>query len=168
MYVLQRPDATERQPAVVLGLVGTGVAGEFSVPSHTTYLAGYLDAVGRHYTDEKRLCALSVALMPSMILAGLTIKTTTTVDNIVREFERDISRLLNTDPKNRLVFYLTEYFAWYKDCSATCVCEKLRLEGAGISHDHVGYRLFVDHKHAVVFLASWKDKEPSLTNPRYP
>ena len=134
------------------------MAGEFSVPSHTTYFAGYLDAVGRHYTDEKRLCALTATVMPSTILDGCAIKTATPVENVVREFERDISQFLNTDPRNRLLFYLTEYFSWYKDFSDTCVCEKLRLEGRDLSHDHIAYRLFVEHKHAVLFLAYWKDK----------
>jgi hypothetical protein len=134
------------------------MAGEFSVPSHTIYFAGYLDAVGRHYTDEKRLCSLTAAVMPSKILDRLAIRTTTPVENMVREFERDISRFLNTDPKNRLLFYLTEYFCWYKDFSDMCVCEKLRLEGGDLSHDHTAYRLFVDHKHEVLFLAYWKDK----------
>jgi hypothetical protein len=134
------------------------MAGEFSVPSHTIYFAGYLDAVGRHYTDEKRLCALIADVMPSMILDGRAIKTTTPVENMVKEFERDISQFLNTDPRNRLLFYLTEYFGWYKDFSDTCVCEKLRLEGGGLPHDHTAYRLFVDHKHEVLFLAYWKDK----------
>jgi len=137
------------------------MAGEFSfsVPSHTLRFEGYLDAVGRHYTDENRLCALTAALMPSRILGNHAIKTSTPVENMVREFERDISCFLNTDPRNRLLFYLTEYFCWYKNFSHACVCEKLRLEGGGISDDHTAYRLFVDHKYEVVFLAYWKDKE---------
>jgi hypothetical protein len=134
------------------------MAGEFSVMSHTIYFAGYLDAVGRHYTDEKRLCALTAAVMPSVILDGRTIRTTMPVENMVREFERDISQFLNTDPRNRLLFYLTEYFGWYKDFSDTCECVKLQLEGGGLPHDHTAYRLFVDHKHEVLFLAFWKDK----------
>jgi hypothetical protein len=135
------------------------MADEFSVPSHTVYFAGYLDAVGRHYTDEARLCALTATVMPSAILDGHTIKTTTLVDNMVREFERDISQFLNTDPRNRLLFYLTECFGWYKHFSDTCECERLRLEGGGLSHDHLAYRLFVNHKHEVLFLAYWKHKE---------
>ena len=130
----------------------------FSVPSHTMYFAGYLDVVGRQYTDEKRLCARTVSVMPSRILDRLAIRTTTPVENMVRDFEYDISRLLNIDPKNRLLFYPTEYFCWYKEFSDTCVCEKLRLEGCDLSHDHTAYRLFVDHKHEVIFLAYWKDK----------
>jgi len=137
------------------------MAGEFSfsVPSHTLRFEGYLDAVGRHYTDEKQLCALTAALMPSKILDNHAIKTASPVENMVREFERDISRFLNTDPRNRLLFYLTEYFCWYKDFSHACVCEKLRLEGGAISHDHIAYRLFVDRQYEVVFLAYRKDKE---------
>jgi hypothetical protein len=134
------------------------MADKFSVPSHTTYFAGYLDAVGRHFTDE-RLCVLSVSVMPSNILDGIAIRTATPIENMVRDFERDISQFLNTDPKNRLVFYLTEYFSWYKHFSGTCACEKLRLEGAGLSPDYTCYRLFVDDKHEVLFLAYWKYKE---------
>ena len=97
------------------------MAGEFSVSSHTTYFAGYLDAVGRHYTHEKRLCALTADGMPSKIRDGLVVRATTPVENMVGEFERDISQFLNIDPKSRLVFYLTEYFGWYKASSDTCV-----------------------------------------------
>ena len=132
---------------------------EFSVPLHTLFFAGYLDAVGRHYTDDKRLCALTVTDAPSKILDGYAIKTKTPVENMVREFDRDISRFLNTDPRDRLLFYLTEYFCWYKHISHTCECEKLQLEGGALSHDHIAYRLFVDHEHEVLFFAYWKDKE---------
>lgn len=131
---------------------------EFSVPSHTLYFAGYLDAVGRHYTDEQRLCALTVAVTPSKILDDYAIRTKTPVENMAREFEHDISRFLGTDPRNRLLFYLTEYLCWYEHFSDAFECEKLRLEGDGISHDHIAYRLCVDHKHEVLFLAYWKDK----------
>jgi hypothetical protein len=112
----------------------------FSVPSHTIYFAGYLDAVGRYYTDEKRLCALTVSLMPSKILDRHAIRTTTPVENMVREFERDISQFLNTDPRNRFLFYLTEYFCWYKHFSDACECEKLRLEGDGDDETASGSR----------------------------
>ena len=136
-----------------------GIASPFSVPSHTTYFADYLDAVGRHYTTDKRLCALTVAVMPCTILDGFAIKAAMPVENMVREFEQDISLFLNSDPRNRLLFYLTEYFSWYKDFSDSCICERLKLEGEGDrSQDSIVNRLFVDHRHEVVFSASWKDK----------
>ena len=131
----------------------------FAIPSHTTYLAGYLDEMVRHYTTEYRLCALTIAVMPCSILDGFAIAVASPVEDMVREFEREMSVFLNTDPRSRLLFYLTEYFSWYKDFSESCVCEKLRLEGDGLSPDAVSYRLFVNHRHEVVFVASWKDKE---------
>jgi hypothetical protein len=134
------------------------MASQFAVPSHTTYFAGYLDAVGRHYTTESRLCALTVAVMPCTLLDGLAIEVAMPVENMVREFAHDVSLFLNTDPRNRLVFYLTEYFSWYKHFSDSCICERLKLEGARRSQDSISYRLFVEHRHEVVFLGSWKDK----------
>jgi hypothetical protein len=135
---------------------------EFSIQSHTLYFAGYLDAVGRCYTDEQRLCALTVAVTPAITFDGYTIGTKTPVENMAREFEQDLSRFLSTDPRNRLLFYLTEYFCWYEHFSDTCECEKLRLEGDGISHNHIAYRLSVDHKHEVLFLAYWRDKAAGI------
>jgi hypothetical protein len=126
------------------------------VPTHTTYFAGYLDAVGRRFTDEKWLCALSVALMPSLVLDGLTIHATTPVENTVSEFQRDIADFLSTDPKSLLVFYLIEYFAWYEEVSDTCICEKLQLGGEDELSRRTAYRLFVDHKYEIIFSAYWK------------
>jgi hypothetical protein len=96
------------------------MAWEFSVPSHTTFFAGYLDAVGRHYSDERRLCAISAAVMPAEFREHLAIVNATPVDNMVRDFDRDIAKFLSTDSRNRLVFYLIEYCDWYKQFSDTC------------------------------------------------
>lgn len=135
------------------------MSSEFTVPSHTLYFAGYLDAVGRHYTDEKRLCVLTVTVRPSKILDGYMIKAKAPVENMAREFEHDISRFLNTDPRDRLLFYLTEHFCWYDHFSDTCECERLRLEGNSLSHEYIAYRLSVDHEHEVLFFAYWNDKD---------
>ena len=130
---------------------------QFYVPTHTTYFSGYLDAVGRHFTDEKRLCALSIALMPSTAFDGLAVLSATPVEKMIREFERDIADFLNIDPRSRLVFYLIEYFAWYEEFSATCVCEKLQFGGEDNFSRHFAYRLFVDHRYEVIFLAHWRN-----------
>ncbi len=148
-------DNDPRRPLAPPGL--DNMPAQFSVPTHTTYFAGYLDATGRHFTDEKRLCALSVALMPSQILDGLTILGFTPVANPIREFERDIADFLGADPKSRLAFYLIEYFTWYKEFSNTCVCEKLQVGGGHDVLRRIAYRLFVDDKYEVIFLAYWKD-----------
>ena len=134
------------------------MAGEFSVPSHTTYFAGYLDAVGRKYSIQGRLCSLTAHVMPTLLLDEFRIESATHVDRMTVQFEQDISRFLNADPKDPLVFYLVEYFGWYDDFSDTCTCEKLVLAGGGLSDDYVAYRLVVNGEHEVVFLASWDQR----------
>jgi hypothetical protein len=140
------------------------MAGDFSVPSHTTFFAGYLDAVGRHYSDDSRLCAITAAVLPAELLEGLAIISATPVENMVQEFDRDIAEFLNADPRSRLLFYLMDYFDWYKQFSDTCLCEKLRLKGRDLPDDHIAYRLSIDHKHEVLFLGYWKDKGATPIN----
>ena len=65
--------------------------GEFSVPSHTIFFDGYLDAVGRHFTDDRRLCALTAAVTPSRILERLSIVSATPVEDMTKAFDRDIA-----------------------------------------------------------------------------
>ena len=131
------------------------MAAEFSVSSHTTYFAGYLDAVGRQFSTAARRCDLAAQLMPSAMLDGIEVKSAMPVEKMVVDFEREISRFLNADPRNPLVFYLTEYFGWYDDFSDACTCEKLTLEGGQLSPDYFAYRLQVNHEYEVVFVASW-------------
>ena len=139
--------------------------GEFSVPSHTTFFDGYLDAVGRHYTDDRRLCALTTTVTPSRILERLSIVSTTPVEDMVKAFDRDIAHFLNTDSRNRLVFYLIEYFAWYKEFSNICECESVQFRGEDFPLEHIAYRLFIDKTHEVLFLAYWKDKDDMPRTP---
>jgi hypothetical protein len=131
---------------------------DFSVPSHTTYFAGYLDAVGRQFSAASRRCDLAVQMMPSTMLDGISVKAAVPVEKMVVDFERDISRFLGANPRNPLVFYLIEYFGWYEDFSDACSCEKLTLEGGELSPDHFAYRLRVSHEHEVIFLASWRSR----------
>jgi hypothetical protein len=136
------------------------MAESISVPAQTTFFAGYLDAVGRHYTDDQRLCALTAILATSggSRASGTKVTVVGPVENMVKEFEREISRFLSTDPRKRLVFYLTEYFCWYRDFTSSCVCQRVTLEGEGITDEQLGFRLYIDNEHEVLFLAYWKDK----------
>ena len=130
----------------------------FSVPSHTTFFDGYLDAVGRQYTDDQRLCALTVRVAPhGSPLEGLAVLNATPVENMVREFQSDIARFLNADPKQRLLFYLIEYFCWYGEFSTRCECHRVKIEGEGVTDEQIGFRLNVNDEHDVVFLGYWRD-----------
>jgi hypothetical protein len=133
------------------------MAFEFSVPTHTTFFSGYLDAVGRQYTNE-RLCALTVRMAPTgSPIEGLSVSNAAPVENMVKEFQADISRFLNADPKQRIVFYLVDYFCWYKEFSSSCDCYRVMVRGEGITDEQIGFRLNVDNEHDVVFLGYWRD-----------
>ena len=125
------------------------------MPAHTTYFAGYLDAVGRQYSTKSRLCSLTVHVMPTLLLDGISVEAAQPVEKMTVDFEREIARFLDANPRDPLIFYLTEYFGWYEDFADTCTCEKLSLEGGALSPDYFAYRLNVNQEHEVVFLASW-------------
>ena len=131
------------------------MAVEFSVPSHTTFFSGYLDAVGRQFSTRARRCDLVARESPSNVLDGIALKAAAPIEKMVVDFERNISRFLSADPRTPIVFYLTEYFGWYDDFSDVCTCERLTLEGGDLSPDHFAYRLQVNNEHEVIFLASW-------------
>jgi len=76
---------------------------------------------------------------------------------MVREFQSDISRFLNADPKQRLLFYLIEYFGWYRDFSTRCECQRVKIGGEGVTGEQIGFRLNVNGEHDVVFLGYWRD-----------
>src|ERR1700742_4584069 len=92
---------------------------QFSVADHAIFFNGYLDAVGRHYSDDKRLCALSAALAPSDFLQQLSISSRAPVSDMTRDFDREVSALLATDSSVRLIFYLVEYFEWFREFSSS-------------------------------------------------
>jgi Sigma-70 factor, region 1.1 len=115
--------------------------------------------VGRHYTDEKRLCAISATVLPAEFMERREIVSATPVDDMVRVFQGDIVTFLNADPRNRLVFYLIEYFDWFKQFSDNCVCERVRVTGEGFPNEHIAYRLLINHTYEVLFLAYWMDKD---------
>jgi hypothetical protein len=131
------------------------MAAEFSVSSHTTYFAGYLDAVGRQFSTASQRCNLAVQVMPSTMLDRFSVKSAHPVERMIGDFQHDICKFLGADPKAPLLFYLIEYFSWYNHFSDVCSCEKLSLEGEGLSPDHFAYRLKVNNQSEVVFLASW-------------
>jgi len=134
---------------------------EIPTKDHMHYFAGYLDAVTRLYTTEKILYASAVILIPnnSSIEDQLDAK-------IIKEdkfqkmviFEKDISSFLSVDPKERMIFYLTEYFLWFKEFSNSCVCKKYVLSGNNIPDNHLVYKLFVNEKHHIIIYLSKSKK----------
>jgi len=130
---------------------------QISVPKHTRFFDGYLDAVGRVYTTDKLLYGLSAQIIPknSSIEALLNAKIIYSEDikEMTVAFEKSVSDLLKSDPRERLVFYMVEYFSWFEEYTHSCECTSVKLAGKDIPSDHIGYSLKVNDKYNVlVFL----------------
>jgi len=127
---------------------------EISVPEHTIYFNGYLDAVGRVYTTDSTLYVLSALIISedSSLENQLEAKIVESneVKDIVRDFESGVSELLKTDPRERLIFYLVEYFSWFEEYTKSCKCVSYKLEGENIPPNHIAYTLNVNNKYNVL------------------
>ena len=109
------------------------------------YFDGYLDAVGRQFSTNETLVALSSRVLDGQvsiedILSSNEYKFIAAENNEIN-FEEDISTFLVTDPRERLLFYLVEYFEWFKQFSETYSCEKLHLSGDNAPDKYLGYLL---------------------------
>lgn len=90
---------------------------KFNPKRHTTFLAGYMDAVGRAFTTENVLYNLTSRWLSSdegfeEILNG-KIGHRQAVQNWSKEFHTSCTNFLGTDGRDRLTFYLIEYICWY-------------------------------------------------------
>ena len=133
-----------------------------SVPEHTIYFSGYLDAVGRQYTTEDYLYCLNVRLIDDASIQselGLSIVKCSDVADMVVDFETSISKILNTDPRERVIFYLIEYFMWYRDHFEKCVVKKLILQGDNLPENHLAYKLIINDSFEVLFLCFITEKQ---------
>ncbi len=140
---------------------------------HMQYFAGYLDAVTRFYTTGKILYASAVILISDQSsieeeLDARIIKEEKLKKMVI--FEKDISSFLDADSKERMLFYLTEYFLWFEDFSDSCECVKYVLSGKNIPTNHLAYKLLVNEKHHIIIYLSESKKaassKESLPTPR--
>ena len=132
-----------------------------SIPEHTIYFDGYLDAVGRQYTTDEYLYCLNAYLINNSSLQkdfGLSIVESSTVKDMVVEFEKSISKMLNVDPRERLIFYMIEYFMWYQEYTEKCIVQKLVLKGDDLPDNHLAYKLSINDSYEVLFLCHISQK----------
>ena len=90
----------------------------FDPKNHTTFLAGYMDAVGRAFTTDKILYNLTARWLSvdegfEDILNG-NISRRQSVNNWPKDFHISCADFLGTDGRDRLTFYLIEYICWYE------------------------------------------------------
>ena len=126
---------------------------DINVKEHTIFLNGYMDAVGRFYTNDKELVGITVQELENKTTLeeqlDCTIKSTNEVEDITIDFEKTISGFLNVDPRERMIFYLTEYVMWYKEFTKSLKCYKHELIGENIPTIHAAYTLEVNNKHKI-------------------
>lgn len=131
---------------------------QISVPEHTRFFDVFLDAVRRIYTTDDLLYGLSAWIIPknSSIEALLNAKViySENIKEITVAFEKSTSDLLQSDPRERLIFYLVEYFSWFIKFTHSCECTSVKLEGKDILLKHIAYLLKINDKYKVsVFLS---------------
>lgn len=105
---------------------------ELSVPEHVTFLAGYMDAVGRVLTTDSDLFALTArsarATLDGDLVLGAAVRTRSFVENWSKEFGSLVDDFLGMDQRSRLGFYLIDYICWFKEFTGTAKCFKLDCE----------------------------------------
>ncbi len=136
---------------------------EFSIKEHTVYFAGYLDAVGRVYSNDKYLYGLSARRIPNDSSlekkVNISIIESKSIKNMVVHFEKAISELLKTDPRQRLLFYLIDYFSWFQEFSDSCVCEECVLSGEIVPENYKAFMLHINGSFDIFILLSIQEKE---------
>lgn len=136
---------------------------QFSVPRHVTFLAGYMDAVGRFLTTDSVLWA-PTALDPkgdpyANRLFEAAIGAPTVVENWSKEFVAVVSDFLGIDDRSRFGFYLIEYICWFKEFTRNARC--LKLDCAPVSAGTLGqaaYLLELEGDQRVLLLFQYFDK----------
>jgi hypothetical protein len=136
---------------------------EFSVREHVTFLAGYMDAVGRVLTTDTELWALTArsageALESDRIL-GAAIRSKLALANWSREFGSLVDDFLGMDQRSRLGFYLIDYICWFREFTNGAVCHKLECESLGPETiSQAVYLLQIEGTHGVLLLFQRLDK----------
>ena len=135
---------------------------DISIPEHTIFFSGYMDAVSRLYSDHKVLCGMSaeILLEGSSISDRFkcTVIETKEIKNMTTEFQHSVAELLQADTEQRVLFYLIDYFSWYKDLTISCHCTSYKLIGASIPEKYFAYMLNVNNEYNVLIYISLTNK----------
>jgi hypothetical protein len=121
---------------------------DINVKDHTQFVDGYMDAVGRYYTDDNVLVGINAQFLEEnqTIESRLkcTIEATNKVENFTSDFEREISNLLGVSPRERMLFYLIEYVMWFEEYTNSCKVLKHQLNGQNVKAVSTTYTLHIN------------------------
>jgi hypothetical protein len=101
----------------------------FSISEHTTYLAGYMDAVGRTLSSDRELICFSSNLLadPDALegLLGPVVIERPVTGGWSSEFGPLLKGHFGIDEQSRLGFYLVEYIDWFHQFTNNVECIKI-------------------------------------------
>ena len=135
----QSADATFGRVGRIATLV-TSDKWTFSIPEHTRFLAGYMDAVGRALTSDSELISLSARVIEgeseAETILGVPLGSGHRVENWSREFGGLVENVLCADQRSRLGFYLIEYVC----CSKSSLVSLAAISSLAprLSHRYLG------------------------------
>ena len=126
------------------------------VSEHIAYLSGYMDAVGRMLSTEHELIGLNAREVDSVQALEqefeCEVRELIPVSSMALDFEKGVSSLFEVDPKNRVIFYLTEYVSWFEEYAASCITKKVVLNGKSIPEKYLAWLLELNGKRKVFIL----------------
>jgi hypothetical protein len=121
-----------------------------SIKDHLIFFDGYFDAVGRLFSTSEILISPTVREIHQdesiESLLSAKIVETIEVEKMAVDFEKEIADFLNRDPRERVLYYLIEYFDWFNEFSESCVCNKYKLSGSDVPEKHIAYILSCNKK----------------------
>ncbi|WP_064749183.1 hypothetical protein [Lysobacter antibioticus] len=94
----------------------------FDIPSHSRFLDGYLDAVGRSLTTGVESVQIWLAPDPYVDSAADAGEEWTEVRSWSAEFGAFVEGFLRIDQRSSLGFYLIDYLCWYREFTEAALC----------------------------------------------
>lgn len=131
------------------------------IEKHINFVNGYMDAVGRIFTTEKFLFSLWAEQRSERLekSPGLNITGQETMPDFVRELEQQVSEFFDSDPRERLLFYLLEYLVWFREFTDYFECYKIQVEFDPENRKYLAYRFVVNGSQEIYIFMTRMSKE---------
>jgi len=128
---------------------------------HTLFLSGYMDAVSRVLTNNSDLCILNARVIESVETIETTLDCSVTevseVENITTEFEKGLKTVFSANPRERFLFYLTDYVMWYPEYTSSCTAMSIELASKNIPTNHLAWILTLNESvNVLIYLSKQK------------
>lgn len=118
------------------------------VSDHIHYLSGYMEAVGNMLSTDLEVFTLTARIVESVEILeqelGFNVGKETPIERAFLDFEKGLKSLFQVDPRDRVLFYLTEYVMWFEEYTDSCNSSRLYLVGANVQEKHLAWFLEIN------------------------